>query len=64
MANSLTQICRGAEQLLEMAAAFLLLIYATIVVYFFYAPWNYLLLAALFFRRSPLEEVGRPVDTR
>jgi hypothetical protein len=27
---------------------FLSLIYATAVVYFFYAPWNYLLLAALF----------------
>jgi hypothetical protein len=28
----------------------LLLIYATTVVYFFYAPWNYLLLAALLLR--------------
>lgn len=26
----------------------LLLIYATAVIYFFFVPWNYLLLAALF----------------
>jgi hypothetical protein len=28
---------------------FLVLIYATAVVYFFYAPWNYLLLGVLLF---------------
>jgi hypothetical protein len=37
----------------------LLLIYATAVVYFFYAPWNYLLLAALLFRlKTPNDEFG------
>jgi hypothetical protein len=30
---------------------FFVLIYATAVVYFFYAPWNHLLLAALLLRR-------------
>jgi hypothetical protein len=30
------------------------LLYATAVIYFFYAPWNYLLLAVLLFRlKSP-----------
>jgi hypothetical protein len=46
---------------------FLLLLYATATVYFFYAPWNYLLLAALLFRlgkRARSEVTVIPVDTR
>jgi hypothetical protein len=34
------------------------LIYATAVVYFFYAPWNYLFLGALLMRRQGRNEGG------
>jgi hypothetical protein len=37
---------------LRVCRRFLLLIYATAVLYFFYAPWNYLFLAALLLRRQ------------
>jgi hypothetical protein len=38
---------------LRVCRCFLVLIYATAVVYFFYAPWNYFLLGVLLLRARP-----------
>jgi hypothetical protein len=49
----LTLIVRQSENAsvgrLRVCRRFLLLIYATAVVYFFYAPWNYVFLGVLLF---------------